>query len=55
VNNIEYEAGDNSGIIGAAIVGGFALVVANWYAGQWLVKWWKTKYRQGCDLVTTTD
>lgn len=37
------QASDNSGIIGAAIVGGFALVVANWYLGKWIAGRWGSK------------
>ena len=31
-------ASDASGYIGAGIVGGFAVVVAGWYGGHWLVR-----------------
>ena len=31
-------ASDASGYIGAGIVGGFAVVVAGWYGGRWLVR-----------------
>ena len=33
-----FQANDESGFIGAAIVGGFVVVVAAWYLGKWLVK-----------------
>jgi len=36
---LEYvKANDQSGYIGAAIVGGFVLVVIGWYGGQWAAK-----------------
>ncbi|KAG5652879.1 hypothetical protein H0H81_003242 [Sphagnurus paluster] len=31
-------AGDNSGYIGAAIVGGFVAIVAGWYATRWVIR-----------------
>ena len=34
----DVKANDNSGYIGAAIVGGFLLVVVGWYGGQWVAK-----------------
>lgn len=36
------KANDKSGFIGAAIVGGFLLVVVGWYGGQWAAKKLKT-------------
>lgn len=36
------KANDQSGYIGAAIVGGFLLVVVGWYGGQWVAKKLKT-------------
>ena len=32
------KANDKSGYIGAAIVGGFLLVVVGWYGAQWAAK-----------------
>ncbi|KAI5123092.1 hypothetical protein M0805_001448 [Coniferiporia weirii] len=32
------KANDDSGFIGAAIVGGFVLVVAGWYGGRWIMQ-----------------
>jgi len=32
------KANDQSGYIGAAIVGGFLLVVVGWYGGRWVAK-----------------
>ncbi|KAF8586584.1 NicO-domain-containing protein [Ramaria rubella] len=37
------KANDNSGFIGAAIVGGFVALVASWYMAAWAVKRWKGK------------
>jgi high-affinity nickel-transport protein len=37
------QANDQSGFIGAAIVGGFALLVGGWYAVAWIRKDWARK------------
>ena len=37
------KANDKSGYIGAAIVGGFLLVVVGWHGGQWVLKKLKKK------------
>lgn len=37
------KANDQSGYIGAAIVGGFLLLVVGWYGGQWAAKKLKAK------------
>ena len=39
------QANDNSGFIGAAIVGWFVLVVTSWYGGRWCIR--KYKARRG--------
>ncbi|KAK0201807.1 NicO-domain-containing protein [Desarmillaria ectypa] len=39
------KANDNSGYIGAAIVGAFVIVVAGWYGGHWAIR--KNKERSG--------
>ncbi|KAK0464438.1 NicO-domain-containing protein [Desarmillaria tabescens] len=33
-----FKANDNSGYIGAAIVGAFVLIVAGWYGGRWIIR-----------------
>jgi hypothetical protein len=35
------QANDNSGYIGAGIVGSFVLVVGGWYGGRWVISKWK--------------
>lgn len=40
------KANDKSGYIGAAIVGGFLLVVVGWYGGQWAAKKLKKKLNE---------
>jgi hypothetical protein len=35
------QANDNSGYIGAGIVGSFVLVVGGWYGGRWVYSKWK--------------
>ncbi|KAH9080626.1 NicO-domain-containing protein [Lactarius deliciosus] len=37
------KANDNSGYIGAGIVGTFVLVVGGWYGGRWVVNKWKKR------------
>jgi len=37
------EANDNSGYIGAGIVGSFVLVVSGWYGGRWAFAKWKKR------------
>jgi len=39
------EANDNSGYIGAGIVGSFVLVVGGWYGGRWVFSKWKRARR----------
>ena len=41
------KANDQSGYIGAAIVGGFLLVVVGWYGGQWVAKKLKKRLHEG--------
>ena len=38
---IQRQANDNSGYIGAGIVGAFVLVVSGWYGGRWAFARWK--------------
>jgi high-affinity nickel-transport protein len=35
------QANDNSGYIGAGIVGSFVMVVGGWYGGRWVFSKWK--------------
>jgi high-affinity nickel-transport protein len=37
------KANDNSGYIGAGIVGTFVLVVGGWYGGRWAINKWKKR------------
>lgn len=38
INNLSFQAGDNSGYVGAAIVGVFIIIVAGWYGTRMVVR-----------------
>ncbi len=42
-----FQANDNSGYIGAAIVGAFVIIVAGWYGGRQAIR----KYRESSRAV----
>lgn len=42
-----FKANDNSGYIGAAIVGAFVIIVAGWYGGRRAIR----KYRERSRVV----
>jgi hypothetical protein len=41
------QANENSGYIGAAIIGAFLAIVASWYLVVWLWKKWNTRPSHG--------
>jgi high-affinity nickel-transport protein len=43
IDTWNVKANNQSGYIGAAIVGGFLMVVVAWYGGEWVAKRLKTK------------
>ncbi len=45
--DLSPQANDNSGYIGAAIVGSFIIIVAGWYGGRWVAR----KYHRRSERV----
>jgi len=45
------KANDETGIIGAAIVGGFVAVVILWYSGRWILKRWTNPQKSATDAI----
>ena len=47
----DAQANDNSGYIGAGIVGAFIVVVASWFGGRKIVRKWRSRR----DAVSAAD